>query len=152
MTSDPHNTRVNQQPSKRVKRPFLVTLLTVLVLIMASTNLIRFVEALTQWNFLSSLPRVSPAYLALSGLIWFLIGLPLIWGLWRSHPEAPKAARIVALAYTVYYWLDRILLESVGGNHFNWPFTIGLTIVLLILIFWILSRTTSKDYFGEIHD
>lgn len=152
MTSDIQDTRVNQQAPEPAKRPFLVTLLAGLVLIMASTNLVRFVEALSQWEFLSSLPRVSPAYLVISGLFWFLIGFPLAWGLWRGHPQAPKATRIVALAYTAYYWLDRALLANVGVGQFNLPFAAGLTILLLILIFWMLARTASKVYFGEVHD
>lgn len=135
-----------------VNRPFLVTVLAVLVLIMTSINLIRFIEALVQWRFLSSLPRVSPAYLAGSGLFWSLIGLPLTWGLWRGHPIAPKAARIVALAYAIYYWLDLVLLESRGEIFVNWPFIAGLTLVLLVSIFWVLSPTSSKAYFGEVND
>lgn len=136
----------------RPDRPFAVTVLAVLVLIMTSVNLIRFVEALVQWPFLTSLPRVLPAYLAGSGLFWSLLGLPLTWGLWRGHPIAPKAARIVVLAYILYYWLDRAFMESAGANFVNWPFSAALTIVLLVSIFWVLARPNSKAYFGEFND
>lgn len=136
----------------RPDRPFAVTVLAVLVLIMTSVNLIRFVEALVQWPFLTSLPRVLPAYLAGSGLFWSLLGLPLTWGLWRGHPIAPKAARIVVPAYILYYWLDRAFMESAGANFVNWPFSAALTIVLLVSIFWVLARPNSKAYFGEFND
>lgn len=136
----------------RPDRPFAVTVLAVLVLIMTSVNLIRFVEALVQWPFLTSLPRVLPAYLAGSGLFWSLLGLPLTWGLWRGHPIAPKAARIVVLAYILYYWLDRAFMESAGANFVNWPFSAALTIVLSVSIFWVLARPNSKAYFGEFND
>ena len=135
-----------------VNRPFPVTVLTVLVLIMTSINLIRFTQALVQWRFLSTLPRVSPAYLAGSGLFWSLIGLPLAWGLWRGHSIAPKAARIVSLAYILYYWLDLAFLMNAGENFVNWPFAAGMTTVLLVSIFWVLSRPRSKAYFGEVND
>lgn len=139
-------------PHPRAERPFLVTLLTALVLIMTSANFIRFVGSLSQWEFLSTLPRVSPLYLALSGLIWTLVGLPLIWGLWRGHPQAPKATRIIALAYTSYYWLDRVLLQSAPPNRSNWVFMAGLTILLLVAVLWSFSRPAAKVFFGEIHD
>ena len=142
----------HRSPHPRAKRPFLVTLLTGLVLIMTSANFIRFVGSLSQWGFLSTLPRVSPLYLAMSGLIWTLVGLPLIWGLWRGHPEAPKATRIIALAYTAYYWIDRALLQSAPPNRSNWAFMAGLTILLLVAVFWSFSRPAAKVFFGEIHD
>jgi hypothetical protein len=134
------------------KRPFLVTLPTALVLIMTSANLMRFAGSLSQWEFLSTLPRMSPVYLAVSGLIWTLVGLPLMWGLWRGHPQAPKATRIIALAYTAYYWLDRALLQSDPPNRSNWVFMAGLTILLLVAVFWTFSRPAAKAFFGEIHD
>jgi hypothetical protein len=133
MSGYDQNLTDRQDPRNKAGRPFFVTLLTVMVLIISSTNLVRFIEALSEWDFLSSLPRVSPSYLAASGLLWTLVGLPLIWGLWRGHPQARKAARILALAYTLYYWVDRILVESAVGRPANGPFAFGLTIVLLIL-------------------
>ena len=50
------------------KRPFLVTLLAVLVLIISCINLIRLIEAIRMWDFLASLPGVPPLYIALTGL------------------------------------------------------------------------------------
>jgi hypothetical protein len=152
MCGDVQSPTGQQKPEIKGRRPFFVTLLTVMVLIIASTHLVRFIEALSEWDFLSSLPRVSPAYLAASGLLWTLVGLPLIWGLWRGHAQAPKAIRILAPAYTSYYWLDRILVKSVVGSPANWPFALGLTIILLVLIFWVLSTSKSRSFFGEIDD
>jgi hypothetical protein len=152
MSGNAQNLCGQRKPKNKVRRPLFVTLLTVMVLIITSTNLVRFIDALSEWDFLSSLPRVSPAYLAASGLLWTLVGLPLMWALWRGHPQAPKAARILALAYTLYYWLDRILVESAVGRPANWPFAVGLTIVLLIFIFCILSTSKPRSFFGEIDD
>ena len=53
---------------RRKKRPFLVTLLAVLVLFISCINLIRLIEAIRTWDFLVSLPGVSPLYIALTGL------------------------------------------------------------------------------------
>lgn len=144
----PHDQRSRQ----RTGRPFLVTLLAVAVLIMASINLLRFVQALSQWSFLSSLPHVSPIYLTVSGLVWTVMGFPLAWGLWRGHPDTPKAARIVTPLYSLYYWLDRILLKSGSGSLENWPFMAGLTVVLILLVYLILARSGSRAFYGDAHE
>lgn len=152
MHADVQSPAGHQKPQVKTRRPFFVTLLTVVVLIIASTHLVRFIEALSEWDFLSSLPRVSPVYLAATGLLWTLVGLPLIWGLWRGHAQARKAIRILTPAYTSYYWLDRTLVKSAVGSPANWPFALGLTIILLILIYWVLSTSRSRSFFGEIDD
>ena len=61
---------------RKKKRPFLVTLLALVVLIIASTNLIRLIGSIRMWDFLASLPGVSPLYIALTGLFWVLVGFP----------------------------------------------------------------------------
>ena len=50
------------------KRPFSVTLLAGLVLSITIVHLVRFINALTWWSFLTTLPGKPPLYLALTGL------------------------------------------------------------------------------------
>lgn len=148
----PSNACVHAIDNPRVKRPFSVTLLTVLVLIIACIYLIRFAETLYLWNFILSLQTISPLYLAFTGLIWTVIGFPLSWGLWRGHPRAPKVTHLLALAYPLYYWLDRLLVASAAEVDSNWPFASAVTILLIILIFWVFSRSKVKNFFGVMHD
>jgi hypothetical protein len=129
-----------------LKRPFLVTLLAVLVLIISCINLIRFIEAIRMWDFLASLPGVSPLYIALTGLIWALVGFPLAWGLWRGQAQAPKATRILTLVFALYYWLDRLLIAQNVNAGSNWLFAAVATVVMILFIFWTLGR--SQKYFG----
>jgi hypothetical protein len=133
-------------------RPFLVTLLAVLVLTITGIHLVRLIQTLSLWDFLSSLPRVSPAYLALTGLFWTLAGLPVIAGLWLGRPWAPKATRLFALAYALYWWLERLLLTQVNGEMVNFPFVVGMTALLLFTVIWTFSRPHVKIYFGDLHE
>jgi hypothetical protein len=137
-----HNTR------PRPRRPFSVTLLAVLVLIITSIHLIRFLQTLNQWDFLSELPGVSPLYLTGTGLFWTLIGLPLFWWLWRGYPGTPTATLIAALAYTFYVWLDRLFVVDPSVERLNWPFAAGMTVLLLAFTAWTMSRSTSRRYFA----
>ena len=134
------------------KRPFLVTMLAVLVLTITIINLVRFVNTLISWNFLASLPGVPPLYLAVTGLIGFLIGLPLFWGLWIGNPRAPGATRIATLLYLSYVWIERIVLSMIGNRLANWPFTVSMTLIIILFVFWALSRSKVKAYFGDINE
>jgi hypothetical protein len=115
------------------------------VLIISCTHLIRFIEAIRAWDFLSSLPGVSPLYIALSGLFWTLVGFPLVWSLWRGYKQAPIAARILVLTYNLYYWFDRFIVAKTISATSNWLFAAIVTLVMILLTFWILGR--SKEYF-----
>jgi hypothetical protein len=119
-----------------------------LVLILASIYTIRFLQTLAWWDFLTELPRVSPLYLALSGLIWALIGLPLSWGLWRGSAPAAMGSRFIAPAYAVFYWFERLFITRAGSNFTNWPFAAGMTVLLLAFVFWTLSRPQSRRFFA----
>jgi hypothetical protein len=124
-----------------------VTLLAVGVLIIASLHLLRLVEAVRQWEFLTGLTGVSPVYLVLTGLIWASAGLPLFWGLWRGYARAARFAPGYLLVFALYYWLDRILVANRALSLTNWPVTAALTVVGLAYTFWVLRTRASRDYF-----
>jgi hypothetical protein len=133
-------------------RPFLVTLVAVVVLTITGLHLVRLFQTLYWWDFLSSLPRVSPVYLALTGLLWTLAGLPTFFGLWLGRPGLPKVTRLLAFAYVLYVWLDRLLVANTEIVMINWPFTAGVTILLLFIVFWTFSRPSVRVYFGEMNE
>jgi hypothetical protein len=147
--------KMENQP---IPRPGSVTLLSLGVLIIAVINLTRLVLSIKYWSFLSSWPGVPPLYMALTGLIWTLAGFPLLWGLWRAKPWAPRLMRAVMLTYALYYWMDHIFLvgHPVSGADgakrallpVNWPFAAGVTVVLLAFTAWTLGRPKVKAYFG----
>jgi hypothetical protein len=137
------------------RRPWGVTILTLFVLTIACLSLLRFVMSLAQWGFLASLPGVSPLYQALTGLVWACLGILLLWGLVRRQPWAPGGLRWGALLYALYFWLDRVFASgwlTTGTPPANTLFTACLTILVLALVFWILSRRKNLAFFGEPHE
>src|SRR4030042_1684814 len=92
------------------KRPWSVTLLTLGVLILTVINLIRFVLSIRYWGFLAGRMGVSPVYLTLTGFVWGVSGLFVLWGLWKAKNWAPRLMQAVALTYALYFWLDQVFL------------------------------------------
>ena len=136
----------------RPRRPFGVTLLALGVLILAGLNLNRFIEAIRLWGFLSRLLPVSPLYLAVTGFVWAMAGILIALGLWRGWHWAPRLTRLAVLAYLLYYWLDRLLIENQVGRQSNLPFAAGATLAVLVIVFWLLSLRKVKAFFGETHE
>ena len=155
-------TLANIPPPAKSQRPLSVTWLALGVLSIAGFNSVRLVLALRTWMFIASLESVTPLYLALTGLVWTALGLPLAWGLWRGRRWAIHMMQYSAPVYAVYIWLERLLLYSRNDGNptpfvnspslVNWPFTAVLTFVLLVLIFWILSTRKSRRFFGDVYE
>ncbi|MFU8771759.1 MAG: hypothetical protein ACNA8H_04980 [Anaerolineales bacterium] len=138
-----------QQLSIR-KRPFSVTLLAVLVLIFLGFHLIRFVRALQLWDVLVSLPGVPALYLTLTGLIWTIIGIPLLWMIWRGHPKTPATALVVPVLFSIYFWIDRLLIANTSSGLPNLPFLVAANALLLVFTLWASINPKSRRYFkGE---
>ncbi|NJD58766.1 MAG: hypothetical protein C3F13_14695 [Anaerolineales bacterium] len=145
-------------PLEVKKRPRSVTLLVLIVLTITIISFLRFVLSIWSWSFIASRSIISPLYLALTGLVWFMAGAALIWGLWTAKSWAPRLMQAVGLTYALYYWLDQVFLKDhpVSGATStmqvilptNWPFAIGLTVVLLVFMEWTLNRARVKAYFA----
>jgi len=130
------------------KRPFSATLLTWVVLIITSLNWLQLSMVLRQWVFLQNISHRLPVfYLAVTGLIWGLVGSFLVWGLFLGRRWAPRLMQIAAPIYAVYYWLDRLLIANPAALISRWPFATGLTILLLGSMIWVLSRPKVQQFY-----
>ncbi|KAA3644578.1 MAG: hypothetical protein DWQ07_14255 [Chloroflexi bacterium] len=136
-----------------MKRPLSVTWLALGVLSLSVLQFIRFGMSLANWEFLAQQAlSVSPLYLALTGLLWALPSLVVAWSLWFRKRWADRAAIWGAVAFSIYYWLDRLLLGRSEAAESNMPFAIGMNIILLAIIVWVVQRARRRNYFGEVHD
>jgi hypothetical protein len=144
-------TRNPDHPAKkRRSRPFSVTLLAIGVLTIAGIHLIRLYQTIQNWDFLAGLPGVPPVYLALSGLVWAVVGFPLGISLWRGDPTTLPAVRFITAAYIIYDWFNRLFAayrSSSLSTGFAWEFSALITVILLVWVYWIVSRPRVKAYF-----
>lgn len=137
---------------RQVARPLSVTLLIVVVLIFTGLNLLRLILTIQSWIFLAGLLPVSPWYLALTGLVWTILGCALIWGLWLRLAWAPNASRLLSGIYMLYYWVDRLFVANRSGLEASWPFTLVVCLVLFLWILWLFTRRKIRNYFGASYD
>ena len=117
---------------------------------LTGTQWLRAVEAVRRWEFLDSLSMsAAPVYFYLSGLAWGSLGLLIFAGLWQGREATPRMLRFTSIAFTVYYWADRMLVASSPLRKSGWIPTAIVMIALLAAIFWILSRPKTQGFFGE---
>lgn len=135
---------------KRPRRPFSVTLLAIGVLTIAGIHLIRLFQTIQNWDFLAELPGVPPLYLALTGLAWAVVGFPLGILLWRGEPPALPTVRFMTAVYILYDWFNRLFTAYRSGNlaiGYAWGFSALITVILLVWVYWTISRPRVKAYF-----
>lgn len=136
----------------RPSRPFSVTVIAVVVLYVAATNLLRTIQSALNWDVLAGLLSFSPVYLLVSGLTWSISGAWLVWGLWRGRAWARLFSVLFFFAYSLYFWIDRLFLPGSSIRNNNWIFYICLQIVVLSYLVWIMSRKRTRRYFGELYE
>jgi len=135
-----------------IARPRSVTLLAFVVLTIGSLYLVRFIESIRQWDFLMEVLIISPIFLTISGIFWASIGFLLVWGLIRGDEWVQKWLKILSVIFVIYIWFERILLFNQSSRSNNDLFIAIISILLLIYVFWTLSRKDVKVFFGANHE
>ena len=131
----------------RPKRPFLVTMLAVSVLILTAYNAVRFGAALAQWTFLTGvMPNPGPLYIAVTGLFWSLGLLGVTLNLWFGWKWVRPITALGLLLYTAYYWLDRVLFSAQPRE--NWLFVVALMIFFFLFAALALNLPGSRKFFN----
>lgn len=133
--------------NKHGKRPLIINVYIIWLLIVAILNLSRFYQSFRQYTFLQELIIISPFYLVITGVLWGLAFLLLAYGIWMGYKYAYSAIMPLILLYFFYQWIDRLWIAKIFPG--NWKFII-VTNITIILITWVLiTRSQVKAYFGE---
>ena len=129
------------------KRPFGVTLLLWMVLILSAWGAVRFFASLRWWNVLNEFEAsLSPLYLSITGASWVLAGGVFLSGILRRRKWALPAVVASIFVWLIEYWIERVFFQS---SRANLPFALTLSI-LAIVITWILAVLPgTKSYFTK---
>lgn len=132
----------------RPRRPVLLTLVFWVFALWTVLGWLRFFQAFVDKPFIILfLPDWAFGYLLAAGLVWGLVGLPVLWGLIRGAAWTLKILPVAALVYPVIYWLERLLLWRDPAAQSNWPFMFLLTLIWIVLITWVLYARKVKQFF-----
>jgi hypothetical protein len=126
-------------------RPFRVSLLAFLILMVSFWNVLRLGQALIFWSILNKYGG-RPLFDAISGGAWFLVGIFLFFGLWRGKYWSWHFTIGATFSFEVYYWLDRILLQE---QHANWPFVLVTSFIVFSFFIFILFSYPTKQYCSQ---
>jgi hypothetical protein len=124
--------------------PFRVTLLTWMVLSLTAWNFFRVWTAFAWRETLSEFaPKPGPLYIGLTGAIWVTLGLFIFWAVARRKSWTPRLLIGSAAVYTLWYWADRLFLQT---GRDNWPFTLIVNLLLLgLTYFTIRTKFFAKE-------
>ncbi len=122
------------------KRSFSLKILAIGWIVTAILSGLRFHQALSYWGMLLSLGEpVLPLSLAVSGVIWAVVGLVCAIGLWFKHIWAAWLSVCSAVLFSIWYWLDRMLLTRSEVAQVNLVFAILTTVMVLFIVGTILA-------------
>ncbi len=119
-----------------MKRPFAVTLFSLLVLLLAAWNAFQVWSAVQRYDFMRSLDLAAEANLLIvSGATW-AIGFGLAaWGLWRMRAWGRTWTLIAIFAYQAEQWIMRLSLMHSSDEVIRRPADAFLAL-LSIAIVW----------------
>ena len=125
---------------KRPTRSANVSIITLFVLCFTLWYAVRIYSSINNWQVLLEF-GTGPAYILVTGLLWFSAGLCLLGLLWKRHPFTIRAGLVLAGLYTVWYWVDRLYIQVSPAP--NVVFSAILSTVLLIIYSFILATSAS---------
>jgi len=130
-----------------MKRPFSVTILLWLVLSLTAWSGLRLVSAIQWWRTFSEFATPpGPLYIAITGGVWLIVGLGLLWGMWGAKTWIRKTLLATVAGFSIWYWCDRLFLQMA---HKNWPFALGATVLILIIVMICVVHPHTKAFFTK---
>ncbi len=131
-------------------RPFGVTLLLWLVLSLSAWGATRVAAAFRWWDVLLEYDsRLSPAYLAVTGVIWAIAGIALCWSMIRREESARLRLVSAAGVWQAQFWVERVFFQS---ERANLPFALTASIAMLLVIVVITFHRSTIYYFSKSED
>jgi hypothetical protein len=119
-----------------MKRPFVVTLFSLLVLLLAAWNVFQIISVWQRYDLMRVLNVTTPANLLIvMGATW-AIGFGLAaWGLWRLRSWGRTWMLIAIVAYQAQQWIMRFTLVRSSDEVVRRPADLFLSL-LSIAVVW----------------
>jgi hypothetical protein len=122
-----------------MKRPFVVTLFSLLVLLLAAWNVFQIFSVGQRYDLMRALNLSTEAnLLTVIGLTW-TIGFGLAaWGLWRLRSWGRTWMLIAIVAYQAQQWIMRFALMRSSDEVIRRPADVVLSLLSIIVVWGFL--------------
>ncbi len=133
-----------------MKRPFAVTLFSLLVLLLAAWNAFQVWSVVQRYDFMRSLNLATEANLLIvSGLTW-MIGFGLAaWGLWRMRAWGRTWTLIAIVAYQAEQWIMRLSLMHSSDEVIRRPADAFLALLSIAIVWGFLFIPKIRRLYRE---
>ena len=119
-----------------------------LVLIITALNAVRLATAIAWRSILAAYaPSPGALYVAVTGAVWTLAGLFLLWSFWRGGRWTRPAFLIIGVCYAGWAWADRLFVQA--EPPINWLFALLATILLLGYMAAVVLDPRNQPYFRK---
>jgi hypothetical protein len=123
-----------------------ITLLLWLVLIITAWNFVRLVTSITWRDTLETYaPRPGPLYIGITGAVWTILGLFLLWSFIQGARWTRLVLLISGFVYSVWVWVDKLFVQT--QLRPNWPFNLVTTIILFGFVIVVVLDPHNQIYF-----
>jgi hypothetical protein len=100
---------------------------------------------------LPDLPLTVPVwYIPLSGAVWGIGSLVVALGLLLGRAWAQRAVRWGTLLFVAWFWIDRLFLVVSDFALRTRAFSLAVSVVTAIIVFWVMSMRKVRRYFREL--
>lgn len=131
----------------KLRRPFGVKLLAILIFAAALWHLLRLVEAILFWEVLEEYHALGgPLYLVISGGVWVVVSVIVSWAAWRGKPWAWGAALGLAAGLGSWTWYDQLVMQT---GRTNGLFSLAMTILSLAAVCLLLFSKKVRSFYHE---
>src|SRR5512137_1843080 len=122
-----------------MKRPFVVTLFSLLVLLLAAWNVFQVFSVFQNYDLMRTLNLSTEANLLIViGLTW-VIGFGLAaWGLWRMRSWGRTWMLIAIVAYQAQQWIMRFSLMRSSDEVIRRPADVFLSLLSIVIVWGFL--------------
>jgi uncharacterized membrane protein (DUF2068 family) len=130
---------VTNDPLKKNKKnrlPFIQKALVFVVLLFGCMSAVRLEQALQNRVFYTRMTEKPIAvYLAVSGAVWCIVGVASGIGLWRNESWSFWLCGFGTGIFTVWFWLERLLMHRNTASLANWLFDAIFNLVIVLFIY-----------------
>lgn len=131
------------------KRPWLVLLLFVFVLIFTVSAWARVWQGVQLWGFLSGLAiSVTPWVQVSLGAVWGIFGLAAAVMIWWGNPRSPVFVITGSVVYSVYFWVEQLFMMVSPLRRVNWPFLIIFNLIVVLTVVLCFRYPLVRRFYG----